>query len=205
MPQIDASIEGRLARIRNGLREAARRTLAPLGASDHEFRLEPPAIEAEVFEFERVCGVCLPVEYRGFITTLGDGGAGPGYGLLPLARGLEYDADPVTPELLRAPFKFTEFTDALHLLDRETDEYQPRPGSITISTEGCYVRHFVVVTGPTRGQMWIDHTTVDGGYWPLDVDFLVWYERWLEDTLSGGNGIWWRGFVPRGYKSSRGK
>ena len=198
-------VADRLARIQNGLREAARRELSPFGSSDRTFRLEPPAIEPEVSELERACGVALPVEYRAFITTLGDGGAGPGYGLLPLARGFEYDVEPVTPELLRRPFQFTEFTDALHLLDRETGAYQPRPGSITISEEGCYVRHFIVVTGAARGQMWIDHTTADGGYWPLDVDFLTWYERWLEDTLRGGNGIWWRGFVPRGYRSSRGR
>lgn len=202
MPQIDASIEDRLADIRNGLREAARRKLAPFGSSDRSFGLGSPAVEAEVSEFERACGVSLPAEYRTFITTLGDGGAGPGHGLLPLARGLEYDVEPVTPELLRTPFEFAEFTDALHLLDRGTDEYQPRPGSITISTEGCHVRHFIVVTGPTRGQMWIDHTTADGGYWPLDVGFLTWYERWLNDVLVGGNGIWWSGFVPRGHPAA---
>jgi hypothetical protein len=200
MPQIETnSVTDRIARIQSGLREAARRKLAPFGSSDRDFHLEPPTVEAEVSDFERVCGVTLPSEYRTFITTLGDGGAGPGYGLLSLTRGLEYDVEPVTPELLRRPFEFTEFTDALHLLDRETDEYAPRPGSITISDAGCYLRHFIVVTGPTRGQMWVDHTTSDSGYWPLGVDFLTWYERWLDGVLAGGNGIWWSGFVPRGH------
>jgi hypothetical protein len=60
-------------------------------------------------------------------------------------------------------------------------------------------------SGPTRGQMWIDHTTADGGYWPLDVDFLTWYELWLDSTLRGGNGIWWQGIIPRGFSLSRSK
>jgi hypothetical protein len=26
---------------------------------------------------------------------------------------------------------------------------------------------------------------------PLYVGFLDWYEKWLDNALAGGNGIWW--------------
>jgi hypothetical protein len=27
----------------------------------------------------------------------------------------------------------------------------------------------------------------------LEVGFFDWYERWLDSTLAGCNGIWWHG------------
>jgi len=51
--------------------------------------------------------------------------------------------------------------------------------------------HILVVAGPTRGTMWIESECNDGGYLPLRVDFLTWYERWLDGVLAGGDGIWW--------------
>jgi hypothetical protein len=39
--------------------------------------------------------------------------------------------------------------------------------------------------------MWLDATVSDGGYVPLNVDFLEWYEKWLDNALAGGDGVWW--------------
>jgi hypothetical protein len=47
------------------------------------------------------------------------------------------------------------------------------------------------VTGPARGQMWMDGRCSDQGFFPLGVRFLDWYERWLDSTLAGGGGVWW--------------
>lgn len=51
------------------------------GARSHEHRLGPPLSEAECDQIERAYGISLPEDYRSFITTVGNGGAGPGYGL----------------------------------------------------------------------------------------------------------------------------
>lgn len=51
------------------------------GAEAHEFKLGVPLSEAVVAEFEERHEVTLPPPYRLFVTELGDGGAGPGYGL----------------------------------------------------------------------------------------------------------------------------
>ena len=66
--------------------------------------------------------------------------------------------------------------------------------SLTVRVGG-YV-HRLVVTGPAHGQMWLDARCGTGGYVPLGVSFLEWYERWLADVLAGGWGAWWLGPTP---------
>lgn len=190
MSNVDA-IGPQLTRIRQKLQDAARRRLRPFGSSRHDFCLKACADPDDLDLFESLCQITLPPDYRRFISELGDGGAGPAYGLLPLAAGLAHGPAPATPDLLQKPFPYTEFTDARHLLDQPAGAYPPRPGSITLCDEGFNLCHFLVVTGPTRGTMWIDRTTSDGGYTPLGVDFLTWYERWLDDAFAGRNGAWW--------------
>ena len=51
------------------------------GSDTHNYELYPPANEAEVLELEQVSNVSLPDDYRHFITQIGNGGAGPAYGL----------------------------------------------------------------------------------------------------------------------------
>jgi hypothetical protein len=56
------------------------------GADVHRFQLNPPRPEADVLEFEVRHGVTLPREYREFLIDIGDGGAGPFYGIFPLGE-----------------------------------------------------------------------------------------------------------------------
>lgn len=53
------------------------------GTKHHQYRLEPPVPEEFVRDVEEKCGFTLPVDYRRFITEVGDGGAGPSYGIVP--------------------------------------------------------------------------------------------------------------------------
>lgn len=181
-----------ISRIREKLQEAARARLRPFGWGRHGFALKPCADADDLTLFESLCHVMLPLGYRRFILEMGDGGAGPAYGLLPLAAGLARGPAAVMPDLLQKPFPYTAVVDAGELRDPETGVSAPRPGSITVCEEGASLCHFIVVAGPTRGSMWVDRTAADGGYEPLGVDFLTWYERWLDSTLAGGNGAWWR-------------
>jgi hypothetical protein len=65
--------------------ERADRKLTVFGAaSTHQWRLRPPASAAEVNKFEKRFGVALPDDYREFLCSVGNGGAGPQYGLFPL-------------------------------------------------------------------------------------------------------------------------
>lgn len=206
-----ATLEARIERIREGLREVAARGGAVFGAEAHGFRLGPPLPEAEVAAFEARHGVRLPAEYRAFLTRLGDGGAGPAYGLLALARAAGGGNGPGPAELLAEPFPYTARIDpyeedpaCIAVLDAEErgelsgEEARRRlrrrfAGTVALCDEGCGYLHFLVVTGPEAGRVWLDAEAGDGGLVPLGVGFLAWYERWLEDARTGGRGTWWLG------------
>lgn len=51
------------------------------GSNGHDYALNPPLAEADLAAFERDAGVALPTDYRTFITKIGNGGAGPYYGV----------------------------------------------------------------------------------------------------------------------------
>src|SRR5207248_1740602 len=53
------------------------------GSLAHRYRLNSPLREPELKVFERSQGVTLPADYRYFITQIGNGGAGPYYGIFP--------------------------------------------------------------------------------------------------------------------------
>jgi hypothetical protein len=57
---------------------------AVFGSDHHKFALNEPLPESAVSMFERDLSIQLPNEYRSFITGVGDGGAGPFYGVFPL-------------------------------------------------------------------------------------------------------------------------
>jgi len=58
--------------------------LKVFGASSHEYKLNVPLTEMEVQSVEVKYRFSLPKDYRWFVTTIGNGGAGPFYGLFPL-------------------------------------------------------------------------------------------------------------------------
>lgn len=202
--------DGVLGRIEDKLRRVREMGAQPFGAESHGMRLHPPLSPEAVAAMEARIGVALPEEYRAFITRIGDGGAGPAYGMYGLETALHASGASEVPELLRLPFPHTERYDpdsdpeVLAFFDRrdtgevseeELDLYgiRLRSGALVLCHEGCGYLHFLVVTGPARGTMWIDSRGSDQGFGPLNVTFAEWYERWLDDVLAGGHGTWWFG------------
>src|SRR4051794_31428879 len=67
-----------------------RRTV--FGAGAHRYKLNPPLSVSVVQAFEERHGVTLPEDYRLFMTEIGNGGAGPYYGVLPFGKD-DHDRD----------------------------------------------------------------------------------------------------------------
>jgi hypothetical protein len=201
---LDAALE----RIAEKLRQAQAAGAQPFGAEQHGMRLRPPLAPDNAAAAEARLGVALPEDYRAFVTRVGDGGAGPAYGMFSLDDALRRSGVDRVPELLRLPFRHVEryepeedeewnaFWD--RVVEGEVGEAEKREwplwerrGALELCDEGCGYLHFLVVTGPARGTMWIDHRSSSAGFEPLRVTFLEWYERWLDDALRGGRGTWW--------------
>jgi hypothetical protein len=53
------------------------------GSRVHDYRLYPVLARSEIEDFEAKHDVSLPADYKYFITEIGNGGAGPYYGLFP--------------------------------------------------------------------------------------------------------------------------
>ncbi|HSQ57589.1 MAG TPA: SMI1/KNR4 family protein, partial [Gemmata sp.] len=68
-----------LARLR-----AADRVFRVFGSDHHRYQLGAVLSEAELRNFESAHQIKLPADYRRFLATVGNGGAGPYYGLEPL-------------------------------------------------------------------------------------------------------------------------
>jgi hypothetical protein len=160
-----------LGRLLSRLRVADEVRRRVFGSEQHGYRLGPVLSEAELAAFESAHRVRLPADYRRFVASIGNGGAGPYYGLEPLGT-LGCD--------LSRPFPFTRPTDQLAEDERaqwlEQDEY---PGVLEFCHQGCAIYSYLVVNGPTYGTIW------DGreDFYPTGLSFGAWYRRWLEKAL----------------------
>lgn len=183
------------------------------GAEGHGFLRYAPLSIPDLEKFEDRYEVKLPDSYRAFITQVANGGVGPAYGMFSLDRALEcrLSESPikvVPDDILKVPFKHIsaynldrddeviaifEQADTGEITEEELDNYELylTAGTLTLCHEGCGYLHRLVVSGPTRGQMWLDGTVSEQGYYPLGVSFLEWYEKWLDDIIAGSSGIWW--------------
>lgn len=195
-PPVSRYAGGMQSRIRRVLDKLAQvRKLAPetFGAAGHGFVLAPPLPEAQVAAFERQHGVALPADFRRFLTEAGASGAGPYYGLLPMAEwSSALLGDKQVPDWLARPFLFAPDTprDEATYERLTTDVAEPFQGAIV--NQGCAYYGALVVSGPHAGR--VVYLNLDGGtpFFVENPDFLSWYERWL-DELSWGHQHFWFG------------
>lgn len=72
------------------------------GAETHHYALGAPLSLEDIEIAEASYRIALPASYRVFLSGMGNGGAGPGYGLYSLRQSLE----PRSPDQLAQPFPF---------------------------------------------------------------------------------------------------
>ncbi|MEL6344844.1 MAG: hypothetical protein AAFV53_17130 [Myxococcota bacterium] len=121
--------------------------------------------------------ITLPADYRFFVTAVGNGGAGPGYGVFSLG------------EFVMSGQRFS-----LPRLDVRFRPAQGTAGALPVGEQGCAISHWLGLSGPERGIVWTDARANDGGFHPATVPhpyqilrrrqtFSAWYCTWLDSML----------------------
>ncbi|MEG4217672.1 SMI1/KNR4 family protein [Microcoleus sp. Pol14C6] len=149
------------------------KNLRVFGADSHQYKLGQTLAEAELQSFERKHQIKLPEDYRLFLKEIGNGGAGPFYGLEPLEKAAQYRD-------LSKPFPFTKATDSYS--DEELEEWGDRdeyPGVLELCHQGCAIYSYLVVNGPAHGTIWNGRED----FYPTELSFGRWYRRWVEKAL----------------------
>lgn len=180
------------------LSELARRDRhrSVFGSPVHEYRLNPVIPASTIEEFEAQHGIRLPDEYRYFITEIGNGGAGPYYGLFPFGQQddeLSWEEGDLTGDVSR-PFSHVEAWNLpesfwqqepdisldtppeeeerlLEAWDKIEQEHYFNStimnGAIPICHVGCALWQWLVVNGEQKGFVWNDFRTDHRGISPL--------------------------------------
>ena len=134
---------------------------------------------------EHLYEIRLPEDYRAFLRYAGDGGAGPGYGLSSFVQTmLPKDKSEMAP----FPYETAQFLPPVLFEPEyeETEEDVPFPrmtGCLFLATHGCGDDNFLVVNGPSHGQVWASHDTFLPNvplFAPLGCSFYNWYLRWVQ-------------------------
>lgn len=173
----------------------------------HHYELNPVLTEDQIVAVEMKLGIQLPQEYREFLKVVGDGGAGPEWGLFAL--GKSYPNDDFLKEYPNFCSMVCSYGDAYangikeHHLDKGEADYmepvEPFGGYIKLSDYGHGMCAYMVVGGDQQiGKIWFLNEegeagpriapatqNIPGRDW--QVSFLDWYENWLDDSLDSVN------------------
>ncbi len=177
---------------------AADENLQLFGADSHRYQLHSPAPEAALQQLEATYGIQLPEAYRCFVREVGNGGAGPFYGIYPL--GSDLDELSTNPQrYLRQPCRlhpamtlaqWQELTRPMEeeeLPDEAFDQAMSElyAGLLPLGTQGCTILHALVLNGPFAGRVVNIHPDRYLPSFAYEATFLDWYERWLDEVASG--------------------
>lgn len=194
--------EAEFAVILNGLSELRElpESLRVFGSQEHRFLTHPALSDKSVRDFEELHRIALPDEYRSFLLRIGNGGAGPGYGIFKLGElddGFDHAAwreNDGFVGILSKPFPHRGpwndlFGKPVYDESREDDlewedEYQRQldawenrywdvaniNGAIPICHLGCALRQWLVLTGPEAGTIWSDYRADDRGLIPVEEE-----------------------------------
>ena len=138
------------------------------GARHHRYELAPPLARAALDALDQRLGAALPDELRGFAAEVGAGGAGPGYGIVPVDRAAAYVvAGPATGSWTRG---------------------------LPLAHLGCGYAAVAVLDGAARGEIWIDARAL-GVLRPIHPGFLAFYLDWIDRVA---HARWPEAHVPPG-------
>ncbi len=178
------------------------------GSETHRYVFHPVLTEDALVAFEQTNDLTLPDDYRLFLKEIGNGGAGPFYGLLPLEDNEDQRTTPNTafgftaenPCLLEKYDAYDEKIDNAKTDEEEQAlwdlkeflldaDYEKATNGITfLCHEGCCMFSVLILKGAERGTVWWFNFSDQVGVVPIvlekqQVSFLDWYEMWLDASL----------------------
>lgn len=182
------------------------------GSQKHRYKINSTISLEKIRHFESTHKITLPPEYIAFLTNIGNGGAGPFYGLEPIQNSLFTDLDYKRPEFLLNPGKpflhtrpwnlefqpsvseeenEAEYENERMKFDEEYFDSEQMNGVLAICNYGCAVSLNLVVNGEEYGNIWTDDRGSDRGILPSHelgnkdrITFLNWYELWLDNSIN---------------------
>lgn len=178
---------------------------AVFGAQFHKYQLSAMLKEADIAAFEKRFNIELPSDYKLFLLLMGNGGAGPYYGIQPLEDSLFEELNYKDKSELINPALPCVFSEAWNMTVDESvynDEKQYSAfiyeyynkkwvrGMLRICDMGALATANLVVNGNEYGNIWIDDRGEENGIYPFQlagkqdrVSFIEWYEHWLDCSL----------------------
>ena len=175
------------------------------GADSHRYIINKPLTQQELTAFEEKYHISLPGSFSAFLLQFGNGGksyadsaAGPFYGIYPLGeRTDELTSHP--EKYLREPVKiypgltadtWTEMIIPFENDDMSDEEFDTATGEIyagilPLGSQGCTYLHGLVLNGPHSGKVVNIDMDRQRPSFTFEDTFLDWYERWLDEIISG--------------------
>ncbi|MBS5166073.1 MAG: SMI1/KNR4 family protein [Butyricicoccus sp.] len=169
------------------------------GADTHQYELNPVLSLEEVQAYQEKYHVVLPSEYVFLITQVGNGGAGPYYGIYPL------DLKRSRHENMGVPFITShltqqQWTGKLMPISRENEDLDDCPddlyeqiesevlqGVYPVSTQGCSYETMVAAQGDEENRVF--YVDMDWNYenkpYDTKMTFLKWYEDFFLEIIAG--------------------
>lgn len=203
--------ETQLDRINNKLKKAMRKDKAFLvfGASSHKYRVYEKLTAKELADWQAKSQVTLPEPYTQFLTKVGNGGAGPYYGIYSIEKATFYTVgDALAAKCVLHPGmtkeEWNHLTEPLindeDISNPEYDDACNRVmgGMLCIGTQGCECDMYLVLEGKHKGKIvytsdfYPDHPF----FFVYEDNFLDWYERWLDEIILDYDIAWFGSRMP---------
>lgn len=179
--------------------------LKVFGAKGHKYILNSPLTTSQVADFETTYNITLPESFKAFLLQLGNGGqsyansgAGPFYGIYSLGdRIWDLTDDPakyLSQEVKIYPHISDEEWSLLMKITKEEDisdeAYSEAIGNIyagilPLGPQGGDDLHGLILNGPHTGKVVYLDKAESKPRFTYENHFLDWYERWLDEVISG--------------------
>lgn len=154
------------------------------GASSHRYQLRPVVTEADVISAETKLGITLPQQLRSFYLHMGNGGAGPHYGIKQLDDIYQYQ--PNDPYRGMAHYRELAKTKGQVWENNKGGSYYELDhkwleGLLGIIEIGCGHVTCIISAGDNIGK--IVRLSLEGKVADSQYDFITCYTDWLDENL----------------------